>query len=112
MINIVDIGGIFLIIVFLSEGDVGVGIVGSRGRDIELGGGGKGVVLCGYDVGITVLVIPIRLCMRVGMEEQREENIQRLYSFYTDVFPKAGYPAVVLSINVATSTGEGEGEVG
>ena len=60
MVNIVDIGDIFLVIVLLSEGDVGVGVVGSGGGDIELGGQRKGVVLRSYDVGVSILVIPIR----------------------------------------------------
>lgn len=41
---------------------------------------------------------------------KREGNIQGLYSFYTNVLPKTGYSAVVLSIDVSTSAGEGEGE--
>ena len=61
MVDIVEIGGIIIIIVLLREGDVVVGIVSSGGRNIELGWGGKGIVLRGYDAGVSILVIPVGL---------------------------------------------------
>lgn len=45
-------------------------------------------------------------------EGKKGKSIQGLYSFYTYVLPKTGYPAVVLCVDVATPTGEGEGEEG
>lgn len=59
MVDVVEIGDVFLLVVVLSKGGVGVGIVGSGGRYAELGGGGKGVVLCGYDVRVPILMIAI-----------------------------------------------------
>ena len=47
---------------------------------------------------------------REGRERERE--VHGLYSFYTDILPKAGDSAVVLDIDVATPTGEGRGEEG
>jgi uncharacterized membrane protein YgcG len=92
-VNVVEIGGILFFIVLLRECHVGVGVVGSGGGNIKLGGE-KGVVLGSYDVCISILVI------------------KGLYSFYTYVLPKTGYPAVVLCVDVATPTREGEGEEG
>ena len=41
---------------------------------------------------------------------RRGGTVQGLYSFYTNVLPKAWYPTVVLGVDVATPTGEGKGE--
>ena len=43
-------------------------------------------------------------------EKERKKAVQSLYSFYTYVLPKTGYPAVVLCVDVATPTREGKGE--
>ena len=58
-INIADICGIFLVIVLLGEGDVCVGIVCRGGGNAELGRRGKRVVLGGYNICISVLVISV-----------------------------------------------------
>lgn len=73
MINVFEIGGFFLVIVLLGEGEVGVGIVCSRCGDVELGGGTKDVVLRGYNVGVSILVIPIGVRARVR-ERERERK--------------------------------------
>lgn len=57
MIDVVDVGCIFLVIILLHEGNIGVGIVGGRGGNIELGGGGEDAILCGYNVCVSVLVV-------------------------------------------------------
>lgn len=43
---------------------------------------------------------------------KKEKSIQSFYPFHAYVFPKTGYPAVVLRIDVSTSTREGKGEEG
>lgn len=111
-VDVVEICGILLLIVLLGEGHVGVGIVGSRGGDVELSGE-KGVVLGSHDVCISVFVITVETrCERWDGREKKRKGIQSLYSFYTYVLPKTGYPAVVLCVDVATPTREGEGEEG
>lgn len=57
MIDVVDSGRIFLVVILLYEGNIGVGIVGGRGGNIELGGGGEDAVLCRYNVCVSVLVV-------------------------------------------------------
>jgi hypothetical protein len=112
VVDVVEIGDIFLVIVLLSEGDVGVGVVSSGGGNVELGGGGKKVVLRSYDACVSILVIPIKVYrsdLRCGGGRR---NIQGLYSFYTYVLPKAGYPAVVLYVDVPSPTRKGEGDEG
>ena len=54
------------------------------------------------------------ICRRVKIRrgKKRTKNIQGLYSFDAGVLPKTGYPAIVLCIDVATSTGERKGEEG
>ena len=59
MIDVVDIGWVFLVIVLLYEGKIGIGIVGGRGRNIELGGRGEDAILCRYNVCESVLVVSI-----------------------------------------------------
>jgi len=110
-VDIVKISDVLLFIVLLREGHVGVGVVGSGGGNVELGRGEKGVVLRSYYVHVSVLVITVGLWVRVEIGE-REESIHGLYSFYTYVLPKTGYPAVVLCVDVATPAREGKGEEG
>jgi len=62
-VNVVKIDDVLLFIVFLREGHVGVGIVGSGGGDIKLGGE-EGVVLRSYNVRVSILVITVGLLVR------------------------------------------------
>jgi len=62
-VNVVKIDDILFLIVLLRDGHVGVGIVGSGGGNIELGGE-EGVVFRSYNVRVSILVITVGSLVR------------------------------------------------